>query len=82
MTKTYSAFYQDDHSQIIYRHRKAGDGLEDFPEPAVPAFDRRSTYHRIDGGDRFAFALFATDRGKLIVVQRDDYVPRQRKDEK
>jgi GNAT superfamily N-acetyltransferase len=68
---TYSAFYQDDHSAIVYR-RRANDGtLEKLPQQAEPANDPRSTYFRTDGGDKFEFALFRTRLGQLIVVQRD-----------
>jgi len=69
--RTYSAFYQDDHSAIVYR-RRANDGtLEKLPQDAEPAEDPRSTYYRTDGGDRFEFALFRTKLGQLIVVQKD-----------
>lgn len=70
-TETYSAFYQDDHSCIVYR-RRANDGtLDKLPQDAEPAEDPRSTYYRTDGGDRFEFALFRTRLGQLIVVQKD-----------
>lgn len=69
--KTYTAFFQRDHENIIYRH-KADDGtLDQLPQRAEPAQDPRSTYFRQDGGDRFEFALFKTNAGQLIVVQRD-----------
>jgi ribosomal protein S18 acetylase RimI-like enzyme len=69
--QTYSAFYQDDHSAIVYR-RRANDGtLDKLPQQAEPANDPRSTYFRTDGGDKFEFALFLTRLGQIIVVQRD-----------
>jgi ribosomal protein S18 acetylase RimI-like enzyme len=74
---TYSAFYQEDHSAIVYR-RRADDGtLDKLPQNAEPANDARSTYFRTDGGDRFEFALFRTRLGQLIVVQRDQVCPRE-----
>jgi len=68
---TYTAFYQDDHRCIVYR-RKPNDGtLDKLPQQAVPAEDERSTYFRTDGGDKFEWALFKTNLGQLIVVQKD-----------
>lgn len=69
--RTYSAFYQDDHSAIVYRRRSNDGTLDKLPQDAEPAEDPRSTYYRTDGGDRFEFALFRTRLGQLIVVQKD-----------
>ena len=67
--RTYSAFYQDDHSVIIYRRRLNDGTLDKLPRGAKPANDSRSTYHRTDGGDRFEFALDAqADGGALGVI--------------
>ncbi len=69
--RTYTAFYQDDHECIVYR-RKANDGtLDRLPQRALPANDERSTLNRTDGGDPYEFALFRTELGQLIVVQKD-----------
>jgi hypothetical protein len=68
---TYTAFYQDDHAAIIYRGKLDDGALDKLPQKAVPANDDRSTLNRTDGGDRYEFALFRTDLGQLIVVQRD-----------
>ncbi len=68
---TYTAFYQDDHACIIYE-RKLDDGtLSKLPQQAVPSADERSTLYRKDGGDPYERALFVTNLGQLIVVQRD-----------
>lgn len=68
---TYTAFYQEDHSAIIYR-RKPNDGtLADLPNDAQPSNDSRSTYFRLDGGDRFEWAWFVTNVGQVIIIQRD-----------
>ena len=75
---TYSAFFQYDHSRIIYRHKSNDGTLAQLPYDAQPADDPRSTYLRQDGGDPFEFALFKTDADLLIVVQKDGYVPRRR----
>ena len=70
---TYNAFYQDDHSCVIYR-RKTNDGtLDKLPQNAIPADDPRSTYFRTDGGDPFEWALFRTDLGQLIIVKRNSH---------
>jgi len=69
---TYSAFYQKDHSRIIYR-RKQNDGTL-IPEGAVASGDPRSTYSRTDGGDQFEFAWF-TLNGETIIIQRDGHAP-------
>jgi hypothetical protein len=75
MSRTYSAFYQDDHSAIIFR-RKLNDGtLENLPRDARPIEHPSSTYFRDDGGDRYEFAFFATEDGDLIVVQADGIPP-------
>lgn len=72
MTKaTYSAFYQHDHGRIIFRFKEDDGTLDTLPQQATPADDPRSTFFRTDGGDRFQFALFRTNQGQLIVVQRD-----------
>jgi hypothetical protein len=64
MSRTYSAFYQDDQSAIIYR-RKPNDGtLEKLPRGAKPVEHPSSTYYRTDGGDKYEFAFFA----KLILL--------------
>jgi hypothetical protein len=68
---TYSAFYQDDHAAIIYRYKTDDGTLANLPQKARPAHDPRSTFFRQDGGDKFQFALFETNLGQLIVVQRD-----------
>lgn len=70
-TVTYSAFYQQDHAAIIYRHKTDDGTLAQLPDDAQPVLDARSTYFRTDGGDRFQFALFRDNTGRLIVVQRD-----------
>lgn len=75
MPRTYSAFYQDDHSAIIYR-RKPNDGsLEKLPCGAKPIEHPSSTYFRSDGGDQYELAFFATEDGDLIVVQADGVPP-------
>lgn len=69
-TPRYNAFFKDDHSRIVYRNRTEVDTLADLPDNAVPSTDARSTYYRNDGGDRFEFAMFETDQGQTIVIQR------------
>lgn len=68
---TYTAFYQEQHDCIIYRNKPNDGTLDQLPQKAVPAIDPRSTYYRLDGGDRFEWALFKTELNQLIVVQRD-----------
>ena len=68
---TYSAFYQDDHECIVYRHNPNDGTLSNLPQKAKPSDDSRSTFYRTDGGDPFEFALFKTELGQLIVIQRD-----------
>lgn len=68
---TYSAFYQYDHSVIVYRHKPNDGTLDKLPQKARPAHDPRSTYFRTDGGDRFQWAVFTTELGQNIIVQRD-----------
>jgi hypothetical protein len=75
---TYSAFYQKDHSRIIYRHKPDDGTLAHLPDDAAPADDPRSTYFRQDGGDPFEFALFKTSGDLLIVVQKDGHAPIRR----
>lgn len=65
---TYTCFFQDDHSEIVYRSRR--DPV--VPEGAVPSDDPRSTY--FGPGDRFAFAWFVKD-GRTIIVQCDGVPP-------
>ena len=72
---TYSAFYSDDHSCIVYRNKPNDGTLDRLPQKATPIDDPTSTYFRTDGGDRFEFALFRTDKGQQIVVQRDGKAP-------
>lgn len=69
--RTYSAFYQDDHECIVYRYKTNDGTLARLPQRAVPADDERSTLSRTDGGDPYEFALFRTELGQLIVVQKD-----------
>jgi hypothetical protein len=66
----YSAFYQNDHRRIIFRECPQDDIELKLPSEATPARDKRNTYFRLDGGDRFEFALFQTPEDGLIVVQR------------
>lgn len=74
--KTYTAFFQHDHSCIVYRRRPDDGTLDKLPQQATPVEgSKHSTYFRTDGGDRFEFAFFKTSRGQLITIQRDDYVP-------
>lgn len=72
---TYSAFYQHDHSKIIYRRRPDDGRLAELPGDPAPAEDPRSTYLRTDGGDPFEFALFRNAAGEIIVVQKDGHAP-------
>lgn len=77
MGPVYSAFYSDDHRQIIYRYRRNEGNL--IPPGSVPIDDRRSTYWRQDGGDPFQWALFReVASGRQIVVQRFDNVPAEK----
>lgn len=71
-SRTYSAFYQYDHTVIIYRYKEDDGTLDQLPQEAKPIEDPRSTYFRADGGDRFEFALFKTNLGQIIVVQCDN----------
>ena len=77
-TPTYTAFFQDQHDCIVYRSRENDGTLEKLPQGAVPSDDPRSTYYRTDGGDRFEFAWFVTERGQTIIIQRDGKAPIQR----
>ena len=67
---TYSAFWQDDHTKIIFRHKPQGQIRQLLPPGAIVCVDKRSTLGRLDGGDEYEFALFEID-GKKIVVQRE-----------
>lgn len=67
----YTAFWQSDHSKIIYRHKPNDGTLDQLPCDAVAAEDLRNTLFRVDGGDPFEFALFRANNGELIVVVRD-----------
>lgn len=71
-TPTYTAFYQDNHREIIYRRREDDGNLT--PPSSTPIDDARSTYFRTDGGDRFAFAWFSLN-GRTIIIQRDGVPP-------
>lgn len=73
--RTYTAFYQDDHSIIIYRSKGDDGTLDRLPDGAKPLSDRRSSYFRTDGGDRFEFAWFKTNQGLTIIVQADGVRP-------
>jgi hypothetical protein len=75
MPRTYSAFYQDDQSAIVYRRKPNDGGLETLPRGAKPVEHPSSTYFRTDGGDKYEFAFFATEDGDLIVVQADGVAP-------
>ena len=66
--KTYRAFYQDDHSKILFRGQPAAKVRELLPTCKV-AVDTRSSVGR-EKGDQYEFALFESG-GKLIVVIPD-----------
>lgn len=75
--RTYSAFYQEDHARIIFRHLPARLVRTKLPPQARVHPDSRSTIGRDDGGDELEFAFFEVD-GEVIVVQCDGVPPQRR----
>jgi hypothetical protein len=67
---TYRAFFQDDHSKILFRAKPAKAVRRLLPKDARVSVDTRNTIGRLDGGDEYEFALFEVG-GRLIVVIPD-----------
>jgi len=67
----YSAFYKDDHTEIIYRFVPCGDVRKRLPQGTRVHVDANSTLGRLDGGDDFEHAYFELN-GRIIVVQGFD----------
>lgn len=65
----YNAFYQDDHTEILFRQAPAEKVRALLPPGTQVCVDTRSTLGRTDGGDEYEFALFER-AGRVIVVQR------------
>src|ERR1700682_837805 len=70
---TYTAFYQQDHSKIIYRRRPDGGRRAAVPGDVVPAEAPRRTSLGTGGGDLFEVPLFRDAAGEIIVVQKDGH---------
>lgn len=68
--KTYSAYWQEDHTKIIFRHLPASQIRARLPREARVCPDTRSTLGRLDGGDEYEWAVFELD-GQKIIVQRE-----------
>jgi len=69
--RVYSAFYKDDHSEIIFRFVPRGDVRKRLPLGTRVHVDGHSTLGRLDGGDEFEHAYFELG-GRIIVVQGFD----------
>jgi hypothetical protein len=67
---TYRAFYQKDHSKIIFKGVPKDQVRSRLPEGTKVAVSPKSTIGRTDGGDEYEFAYFEV-RGKLILVVPD-----------
>lgn len=65
---TYRAFYQDDHSKIIFREVTAMHVRQRLPSGARVAVDQRNTVGRVDGGDEYEFALFEVGGQRIVVI--------------
>jgi len=66
--RVYSAFYKDDHTDIIFRFVPRKDILKRLPPGTRVHVDANSTLGRLDGGDEFEHAYFELG-GRIIVVQ-------------
>lgn len=73
-SRTYSAFYQKDHSRIIFRRQPAEQVKNLLPPGAVPLDDPRSTITQ-NADDPLAFAFFVLPNHEVIVVQADGVAP-------
>ena len=67
-TMTYRAFYQDDHSCILFRGKQAADVRGLLPRGARVCPDLYNTIGRTDGGDEFERAIFEVDGRKIMVI--------------
>ena len=75
---TYRAFYQDDHSHILFRGQPVENVRQLLPSNAKVAVDTRSSIGREDG-DQYEFALFENCYRLIIVIP--DPVPGDNIDE-
>jgi len=75
---TYRAFYQDDHSRILFRSEPAERVRQLLPKNSRVAVDTRSSIGREDG-DEYEFALFKNGNKLIIVIP--DPVPGEHVDE-
>jgi hypothetical protein len=69
--RVYSAFYKDNHTDIIFRFVPRGDVRKRLPPGTRVHVDADSTLGRLDGGDEFEHAYFEVG-GRIIVVQGFD----------
>jgi hypothetical protein len=66
-TMLYRAFWQDDHTRLIFRDARQEEIPRRLPSGCRVAVDTRNTIGRLDGGDEYEFAFFEKE-GRLIVV--------------
>lgn len=66
--KVFSAFYKDNHREIIFRFVPRGDVRKRLPPGTRVHVDVNSTLGRLDGGDEFEHAYFELN-GRIIVIQ-------------
>jgi len=67
----FSAFYKDDHTEIIFRFAPREDVRKRLPPGTRVHVDVDSTLGRLDGGDEFEHAYFELN-GRVIVVKGFD----------
>lgn len=68
--KLYRAFWERDHSTLIFKGVPASEVRDRLPKGARVAPDKRNTIGRLDGGDEYQFGMFEVD-GKWIIVIPD-----------
>ena len=66
--KTYRAFYQDDHSKILFRGQPAEKVRKLLPKGARVFVDGQNTIGRLDDGDPYEFAMFEVGGRKIMVI--------------
>lgn len=66
--KTYRAFYQDDHSKILFRFKPASIVRRLLPKGTKVRVSESNTIGRLDGGDEYEFAQFEVGDRIIMVI--------------
>jgi hypothetical protein len=65
---TYRAFWQDDHSKLIFKRKRKEQVRDLLPQGTTVFVHEDNTLGRVDGGDEYEFAMFICNGRRIMVI--------------